>query len=183
MAIYKLDPSQGRLTVQAFAEGMLSSFGHNPTFAIREFSGEVEFDSAAPNDAKLQVVVIAASLELTDDVSSKDRREIETRMRDEVLEPAKYPKIVFRSSSVAAGVVTDNQFRLEVQGKLALHGSERNEPIEIHVRAGGADMRLRGEWRIKQSGYQIKRVSAVGGAIRVKDELKLAFELVALKQE
>jgi len=27
--------------VQAFASGMLSGLGHNPTFAIREFTGEL----------------------------------------------------------------------------------------------------------------------------------------------
>ena len=182
MALYRLDPSQGRFTVQAFAEGMLSSFGHNPTFAVREFSGEIQFDAAAPNGAAVQLTVTAASLEVTDEVSSKDRHEIETRMRDEVLETSKYPQIVYRSTLVVAALITENQFRLEVQGKLNLHGGEKNLPIEMQIRVGASDMRLRGECRLKQSSFQIKRVSAVGGAIRVKDELKLAFELVAQKQ-
>ena len=38
-ARYRLDPGQSRFTVQAFATGMLSFFGHSPTFAVRDFSG------------------------------------------------------------------------------------------------------------------------------------------------
>jgi len=118
-----------------------------------------------------------------DDVSSKDRQEIETRMRQEVLELDKYPQIVFRSDSVTAQSVGEGQYRLSVQGKLSLHGVERSEPLDIHARVGQSDMRLRGECRLKLSAYQIKRISAVGGAIRVKDELKLSYELTARKAD
>ena len=47
-ARYRLDPAHSRFTVQAFAAGMLSFLGHNPTFAVRDFQGEVRFDPAAP---------------------------------------------------------------------------------------------------------------------------------------
>ena len=37
---YVLDKSASRFTVRAYASGMLSVLGHNPTIAIRDFSGE-----------------------------------------------------------------------------------------------------------------------------------------------
>ena len=44
-AKYLIDTSASRFTVQAFATGLLSSFGHNPTIAIRDYEGEIQSDS------------------------------------------------------------------------------------------------------------------------------------------
>ncbi len=40
--------------------------GHNPTFAVRDFSGEVEFDPDAPAASSLRLVVRAESLAVTE---------------------------------------------------------------------------------------------------------------------
>ena len=42
---------------------------------------------------------------------------------------------------------------------------------------------LSGDFSLRQSDYGIKPVSFAGGALRLKDELKFAFELVARMQE
>jgi hypothetical protein len=36
------DARASQFTVQVFAGGLLSAFGHSPTIAIRDFSGEAE---------------------------------------------------------------------------------------------------------------------------------------------
>ena len=90
MVRYTIDPGWSRFTVQAFAGGMLSSFAHSPTFTIRDFSGELRF-SETPADASFELTVKADSLGVADAVSSRDRAEIETRMRTEVLETASLP--------------------------------------------------------------------------------------------
>ncbi len=48
--------------------------GHSPTIAIRDFTGEVNFDPAAPEQASLRMQIRADSLEVTDDISGKDRQ-------------------------------------------------------------------------------------------------------------
>ncbi len=40
---YRIDARQSRFTVQAFAEGLFSVFGHNPIIAIRSFGGDARF--------------------------------------------------------------------------------------------------------------------------------------------
>jgi hypothetical protein len=45
-------------------------------------------------------------------------------------------------------------------------------------------LRISGEFPLRQSDYGIKPVSFAGGALRLKDELKLSFELMAgMKEE
>ena len=47
----------------------------------------------------------------------------------------------------------------------------------------GTMLRISGEFPIRQSDYGIKPVSFAGGALKLKDELKFSFELVARRQE
>jgi hypothetical protein len=42
-------------------------------------------------------------------------------------------------------------------------------------------VRAEGESRLKQGDYQIKKVSVAGGTLRVKDEVKMTFLMVAEK--
>ena len=37
---YRIDIAMSRFTVRAFATGLFSSMGHNPTLAIRDYTGE-----------------------------------------------------------------------------------------------------------------------------------------------
>ena len=42
---YSLVPGESRFTIQAFARGALSAFGHSPTFAVSDYSGELEVNT------------------------------------------------------------------------------------------------------------------------------------------
>ena len=79
---YVIDSKGSTFVIRAYATGLLSSFGHNPTIAIQDFQGEVQFTSEALDDASVRIVIQSASLTVTDDISSKDRQEIERRMHD-----------------------------------------------------------------------------------------------------
>ena len=59
---YVLDPAKSRFQVRASATGLLSAFGHNPTIAIRNFTGEAWYRPQAPEQSSLRVEIDAASL-------------------------------------------------------------------------------------------------------------------------
>jgi polyisoprenoid-binding protein YceI len=183
VAIYLLDKSKSRFTVRAFASGMLSAMGHSPTLAIRDFSGEAGFEPNAPQKATLKVEIKADSLEVTDEMSDKDRREIETTMNQKVLESAKYPEIRFESTGVSAEQLGQGRFKLLLNGGLSLRSVTRNIPVNAQVALNGDALRAYGEFSILQSAFGIPLVSVAGGALKLKDELKFAFDMVARKQE
>ncbi len=170
---YLIDKSASRFTVRAFASGMLSMMGHNPTIAIRDFTGEANLDPAAPAQASLRIQIRADSLEVADEIGEKDRREIESTMKQNVLETAKYPEIVFESTQATADQVGDGRYKLAINGNLSLHGVTRNASGD---RAGDAQRRyapsLRSRPSILQSNYGIAPVSVAGGTLKLKDELK-----------
>jgi hypothetical protein len=47
----------------------------------------------------------------------------------------------------------------------------------------GSLLRASGEFSVRQTDYGIAPVTAAAGAIKVKDEVKCTFEIVARKQE
>jgi polyisoprenoid-binding protein YceI len=181
MVRYTLDLASSRFTVQAFAGGMLSGLGHSPTFAIRAFTGELRFTPETFADASFHLTVRADSLTVTDSVSPKDRADIEGRMRLEVLETAVYPEIDYHAAEITADRVADNWYRLRLKGELRLHGVKRAQPVDAQVRILEDQVRLSGQCALLLSAYRIKPVSALGGLIKLKDELKLDFDLAGEK--
>jgi len=178
---YRIDTSRSRFTVRAFAGGMLSSFAHNPTLAIRDFGGEVEVPGALER-ASLRLRVRADSLQLTDEVSDKDRKEIERLMREEVLETDRFPEIVFESTEVSANKITEGWYRVKLTGDLSLHGATNGCSFDAQVWVTAETLRAQGETPLRQTDYRIKLVSAAGGTIKVKDELKFSFDIMAYKE-
>ena len=180
---YVLDKSASRFTVRAFASGMLSALGHNPTIGIRDFTGDASFDANDPGKASLRVAIRADSLEVMDEIGSKDRRDIESTMNEKVLASSTYPAILFESAAASANDLSGGRFWVTMNGKLSLRGVTRNLPVTAQVTVNGDMLRASGEFSILQSDYDIPPVSVAGGALKLKDELKFSFDIVARRQD
>ena len=179
---YAIDPDMSRFTVRAFASGMLAAMGHSPTLAVRDFTGNAEFAPGSLDTAALHIKIKAGSLNVTNNVSDKDRGEIERTMNQEVLETARYPEISFESSKVSASKVGDGQYLVNLVGDLSLHGVTKSEPVSAQVAILGDTLRAHGEFSLLQTAYGIKPVSIAGGSLKLKDELKCSFDILARKQ-
>ena len=180
---YVIEPRLSRFTIQAYAGGFLSGFGHNPTIAVRDFTGEANFSEDQPEGASLRLIVPANSLEVTNDVSDKDRREIERTMKDEVLETSRYPDISYESTVASVSELGPARYRVNLMGRLTLRGVTRDQPLAADVTLNGNTLRASGSFPVLQSNYGIKIVSVAGGVLKVKDELKCAFDIAAHKHE
>jgi len=182
VAVYAIDPGISRFTVRAFAGGMFSAFGHNPTLAIREFEGEARFSPDVLDEAGLVIRIKASSLAITDSISDKDRRELELILNQDVLETSRYPEISFESTKVSASKAGDGQFFVTVVGTLTLHGVSNTQAVSAQIALTGDMLRAHGEFSVLQSAYGIQPVSVAGGALKVKDELKCSFDIVGRKK-
>ncbi len=183
MGHYVLDKGTSRFTLRAFAGGMLSAMGHNPTIAIRDFSGEVNFDPAEPGKGTLRLQIRADSLEVTDDIKSADRKEMESAMKQQVLQSAQYPNITFDAAVASASQLSEGRFQVSLNGTLSLRGATGRAPVTAQVTLLGDMLRASGEFSLLQTDYGIPLVSVAGGALKLKDELKFTFDIVARKQE
>jgi polyisoprenoid-binding protein YceI len=168
--------------VKAFAAGLLSALAHNPTISIPDFDGDIVFNPEAVEQSSLKMMIHAASLTDIDDIREKDRMEINRTMQQEVLESDSYPEIVYDCSRMTVNTTAEGQYAVTLQGELTLHGITRRQPVPARISVSGETLRASGEFSIRQSDYEIRPVSAVGGTAKLKDELKLSFDISARKQ-
>ena len=77
---------------------------------FRDFNGTLEYDPAAPQRSRIDVIVQSASLD------TKDEHRDGTVRSEDFLDVARYPTMEFHSTNVQNGVVT---------GNLTIHGVTR----------------------------------------------------------
>jgi polyisoprenoid-binding protein YceI len=180
---FRLVAGDSTFTVQAFAEGLFSAVGHDPVIAIRNFSGELRFVPETFESASLRVTIDVNSLAVTGKVKEKDRVDIERTMREQVLEVQKYSEIVFSSNNISTNRVARGRYRVRIIGDLTLHGvTQKSLWISAEASATDDTLRAKGEFSLKQSDFGIKPFSAVGGTIKLKNELKFVFDIVTKKE-
>jgi polyisoprenoid-binding protein YceI len=181
--LYVADTRASQFTVQVFAGGLLSAFGHSPTIAMRNFSLDAHVNPDHIEQASLKVTIKASSLTVRDDVSDKDRREIERMMQEEILESSTYPEIIYECSNIAATKPSEEQYSVTLNGELTLHGVTRSQPVPARVTLAEDSLRAFGTFSLLQTDYDLKLVTIAGGALKVKDELKFSFNILARKKE
>ena len=178
-----IDPQASSFVIQVFATGLLSAFAHSPKIAIRNFDGDVDVTAGATPlaDARMRLRIQADSLEVIDEISAKDREEIQRRIRQEVLDTESFPEIVYECSKVT-GSGGGDRYWAALQGELMMRGFTRPVPVSARVSLTGTSLRASGEFTVRQSDFQIPPVTAAAGTIRVKDEVKCTFDILARRQ-
>ena len=180
---YRIVPEKSTFIVRSFAEGLFSAFGHNPIIAIRDFSGEAQFVPDTFETASLTLNINARALTLTGEVKEKDRAEIERTMREQVLEVETYPEILFSSANISASRLAEGRYRVRIIGDLTLHGvTQKNIWISAEAKLDDSLLRTQGEFSLKQTDYGIRPFSVVGGAIKLKNELRFTFDIAAERE-
>jgi len=163
---HAIDAKKSVMTVHVYKAGLLSALGHN-----HQISAPITRGSIDTSGHQVELHSNAAALQVRDpDVSDKDRAQIQsTMLGSEVLDAERYPEIVFRSTSAEpAGAGS-----WSVHGDLTLHG--QTKPVQVEVRETGGH--YIGTSRFRQTDFGIKPVKVSGGAIRVKDEIRIEFDI------
>ncbi len=160
-----IDTAKSKMTVYVGKAGAFSAFGHEHEVAAPIASGEVDTDAR-----RVEFTVRGASMKVMDPkVSEKDREEIQKNMvGPEVLDVEKYPEIRFRSTGAQ-----QNGDSWAVKGELTLHGQTQPVTVTVKEQAG----HYAGSARVKQTDFGIKPIKVAGGTVKVKDELRIDFDI------
>ena len=163
-----IDAGRSTLTVFVYKSGLFSAFADDHVIRAPIASGSVSPD--APLGVEIRVR--SANLEVLDPrMAAGKRAEVQARMLGpEVLDSATHPDIVFTSTAIES-VGPD---RWTVTGRLSIHGVTRPTTFAVAQQ----DSRYRGTAVLKQRDFGIEPISIVGGTVKVKDELKVEFDIV-----
>jgi len=167
-ATREMDVARSTLTVRVFKAGVFSAFGHNHEIRAPIASGSFDENADTPS---VELQVNASQLQAMDpDLSAKDRAEVQqTMLGSTVLDAAKFPQIRFRSLTVEKA----GAGKWRVHGDLTVHGQTRPVLVEVTGEAG----HYRGSAAVRQTDFGIQPVSAAGGTIKVKNEVRVEFEI------
>lgn len=178
---FRLEARRSSILASVGTAGLLGGFGHEHRIAFTSADGDVRLPDAGP--ATVNVAVRAADAHETENVSARDRGEIERRLKGPVLETDRYPSIDFSgTASIDPGTLEDGKdVRVDVDGRLALHGVTRPVHVPMTVRIDGDTIHARGTLRIHRRDYRISTRGAAGGLVRVADEVRISLDLVGTK--
>jgi polyisoprenoid-binding protein YceI len=156
--------------VRTARKGAAAKAGHDLTIEVTSWSATLAL-AADPAQSSLELDADAGSLRVREgtggvmELGDNDRREIEQNIDDEVLR--RHP-IEFRST----GVEGDGE-RLRVRGDLTL--AARSHPVEFELRLE-PDGAVGGSAELRQSDWGIKPYTALFGALKVADEVRIEVE-------
>jgi hypothetical protein len=165
----QVDTAQSKLTVFAYKSGLFSGFADDHIIDAPIAGGMIS--DASPLSVAIRVR--AGDLKVRDpNLSASKRDEVQARMAGpEVLDTRTFPSIAFESTAIQP----NGADRWTVTGRLTIHGQTR--PVTFATTL--ANGRYRGTVTLKQRDFGIKPISIAGGTVKVKDELKIEFDIVA----
>jgi polyisoprenoid-binding protein YceI len=174
-----VDPAKSHVRLELGRSGLMKFMGHEHQIEAPLAEGHVEVVEDDPVRSSVELRFEAARLAIVPGSEpADDIPKVEERMRGpEVLEVAKYPEILFHSSSVKSTRQGEG-FKLVVTGTLTLKG--RSVPVEIPLDARRVDggIEAKGETKLELRALGIEPPS-VAGVVKVSNEFKLAFEIHA----
>jgi polyisoprenoid-binding protein YceI len=173
---YRLGPEAGRLLVHTTRTGLGAKAGHDLTIEVTRWHGRATVDTANPANSSVTIQVDVDSFEVRQGtgglkpLTDADRAEISKTLK-QVLHTAQHPTITFRSRRVdgSAGSFT-------LGGELTIMGITRPVTVQGRVSYG----RVVCGATVVQSRWGIRPYSAFFGALRLRDEVKVDFDVALI---
>jgi polyisoprenoid-binding protein YceI len=162
----EIDVAKSVLTVRVYKTGLFSAFAHD--HEIRAPFQKGTFNEQTPS---VEFQVDARELKVLDpDGSDSERSQVQqTMLGPKVLDSEQFKEIKFRSTSIEAA----GSGKWTVTGDLTLHG--QTHPVKVEVE--GANGHYRGSAKLRQTEFGITPVSIGGGSIKVKDDVRIEFDI------
>ena len=173
-----VDPARSHATIDVGKSGAFSFAGHTHEIDAPIKSGVVHLDTDMPSRSDVRLEFDAAALRVTGKGEAADDvpKVQQTMLGEQVLDVKRFPSIIFESISVT-GKGVPPALDLVVTGRMTIHGVTKPVTAPVSVKAGGRSVTAGGRFVIKQTDFGIKPIS-IGGVVKVKDELAIAFSIV-----
>jgi hypothetical protein len=186
-ALYRVVPEQSELRVLVYRDGPLAALGHNHVISSGDLSGRVILADRLADSfvefyvpvAGLQVDRPSLRLEEGDDFpGGLDQDAIDgTRanmLGEGVLDAAQFPQIRMVSRAIA-GALPELEFDMTVE----LRGGRHSLQVPAQVTATTTQLNASGQFELRQTDLGMEPFSALLGALSVRDNLVVKFQLTA----
>ncbi|MBS1791634.1 MAG: YceI family protein [Acidobacteria bacterium] len=180
--VFTFDASASEIAVILTQEGLISRRYPTHRVLAKSFSGKIEL----PADETKMVVGLEADPKMLTNVDAAmgefERKEFHAALRTQVLESEKFPTIKFASVSVNNVQRDGDKRSFTLNGDLTVHGVTQRVSFPVNATISDNELRATGEEKLKQSDFGLKPFEKGLGLIKIGDELKVTFNVVAKMQ-
>jgi len=182
---YRVVSDESELIVHVGRSGIFKMFGHDHRIRADGITGTVRWDGDVPKPSELVIEIDAGSLVVADEeIDDEERAEVQATMESEALVVSDYPKMTFTSTRVDVDLTDEGAQRLTVVGELSLRGVRRELDVPVTLVHDSENGRLlgRGAFELESNEWGVPQISVAGGTVKTKSELKVEFEIVAVRE-
>lgn len=177
---YAIDLLQSRVTATLTQEGFIARRYPTHRVEVKNFSGKIEVSERDETRIAVEVEAEAKSLTNADEgMTEFERREFHNVLNNSVLESDKFPKIKFVSVSVSDARKSGETRSFTLNGDLTMRDVTKRVSFPVTVTISKDQLRATGDAELKQTDFGIKPYSGKLGMIRIGDEVKINFSIVA----
>lgn len=192
--VYTVDSARSLIWVYAYRDGALKRMGHDHVIASRDLAGFVRRDSAGAasvvfaGDLYLPLAAMTVDEPLLrveagfdTEPSAEDRAGTQGNMLKS-LEAADYPFVSATLGTPEINPVTlasEQGITTNLELTLKLHGSAHSLSVPVVATLEAGTLRARGKFVLRQTDFGIEPFNVLGGALAVKDEVEVQFDLYA----
>jgi polyisoprenoid-binding protein YceI len=172
---FRLGPDNGRIVLKTSRAGFAAKAGHDLTIEVTRWSAQVEVpgeDAGGLTAAQVTAELDLGSLEVREGsggakpLTDSDRRDIKKTMSGILGDGT----ASFTSSKITRFGASGGA----IEGTVTLNG--QSQPVRLQVSEPGPG-RYRGSATVQQTGFGLKPYTGFFGALKLKDEVTVEFEL------
>jgi YceI-like domain len=179
---YQFGPESGRVLVRTGREGLAARAGHDLTLEITDWLAQVTTPGEAGGgvaeatvtaDLGLSSLAVREGTGGAKPLTDRDRREIQ-KQAHKILGDAARAGFISHQIIPSSTSSADSPAAGAIEGTLTMHGVSRGIRLEVTSPGPG---RYRGTTTIKQTDFGITPYSGFFGALKLRDEVSVEFEV------
>jgi polyisoprenoid-binding protein YceI len=188
--VYPVDAQTTDLRIYVYRAGRLARLGHNHVISSEDVQGTVTLGRGLKETTvRLEIPVAtlvvddpglreAAGPDFRSEPSESDIAGTRRNMLSErVLDAGPYPSIRVQAE-VAGGALPD----LQMDADITIRDVTRRVRVPVRLETSENSVTASGELEIRQTDFGMTPFSELGGALRVRDEVRIQYRIVARRR-
>jgi len=159
--------SESSVSVEIFGRGLRL---RKRVFFFERFTGGLDYNFEQPESSKAMLIIETDSVTCRDELLSVGKRKkLVAQVKDELLQSATFPQIVFTSERIRQS----SQHRFDFQGTLTICGKSRPVTVDVAAIVTKHRVELDANAVVKMSDYRMQPSRSLTGIFGVKDAVSL----------
>jgi YceI-like protein len=177
-AVFRIEPSRSLIVIEVRRAGSLARVGHDHVVAAHDVRGYV-----APDESRADLYLKLEDL-VVDEPDLRAEAKLDTHPSPEDIAGTRRNMLnAFQAETFPFALVriqrSDPEADAPVDVAVTLHGMTRTVKLPVRIVRTGDELSATGALALRQTDFDVKPLSILGGALQVGDEVGVSFAIRA----